>query len=281
MSNYEVVAKVIHSITQNTKPDLSLDQLAAQVNRSPDHLQKIFSDWAGISPKQFQRFLSLEYSKNLLKEGKSNLETSFLAGLSSSGRLHDLYVDIEAMTPGEYKNGGRDLTICYSVHDSNFGEYLVASTTRGVCNVLFLSDKSPELELRDRWSEGHFVEVFDSIHQPVVDFLSHSNPTSKIKLHLKGTNFQLQVWRALLLIPEGRISSYGQIAKNVFGTEVGSLASRSVGTAIGDNPIGFIIPCHRVLRSTGEISGYRWGVNRKKAILGWEAAILQRINKDD
>jgi AraC family transcriptional regulator, regulatory protein of adaptative response / methylated-DNA-[protein]-cysteine methyltransferase len=273
MSNYDTIAKVIKHITANPKQHYSLEELADFVDLSPSHVQKLFTEWAGVSPKQFQRFLSLQYAKTLLAEQKSTNQTSFMAGLSGSGRLHDLFVDIEAMTPGEYKNGGEKLTLYYSIHESQFGLYLVASTPKGVCNVLFIdSPRQAKPELQTRWPKAQLVEKGVDIHQPVVDFFAHQNPSSKIKLHLHGTNYQLQVWHALLTIPEGQITSYGSLAKQVSGEQSGSLAARAIGTAIGDNPVGYIIPCHRVLKSTGQISGYRWGVVRKQTILGYEAS---------
>jgi AraC family transcriptional regulator, regulatory protein of adaptative response / methylated-DNA-[protein]-cysteine methyltransferase len=273
MHNYDTIAKVIYRITNNPKTNYSLEELAEFVDLSPSHLQKVFTQWAGVSPKQFQRFLSLQYAKSLLAENKSTNQTSFMTGLSGSGRLHDLFVDIEAMTPGEFKNGGENLTLFYSIHESHFGLYVVASTPKGVSNVLFIDNKEKAItELRIRWPKAILVEKNVDIHKPVVDFFAYNNPKTKIKLHLHGTNYQLKVWQALLTIPEGRITSYGELAKEVGGDNAGSLAARAIGTAIGDNPVGYIIPCHRVLKSTGQISGYRWGVVRKQAILGYEAS---------
>jgi AraC family transcriptional regulator, regulatory protein of adaptative response / methylated-DNA-[protein]-cysteine methyltransferase len=273
MSTYDSIAKVINHISANPKRQFSLEELAEFTALSPSHLQKLFTEWAGVSPKQFQRFLSLQYAKSLLAEQKSTIQTSFMTGLSGSGRLHDLFVDIEAMTPGEYKNGGENLTISYAVHESAFGLYVVASTAIGVCNVLFIDTANQaKPQLQARWSKAKLVEQTTDIHQPVVDFFAHQSPKNKIKLHLHGTNYQLKVWQALLTIPEGKITSYGSLAKQVGGEEAGSLAARAIGTAVGDNPVGYIIPCHRVLKSTGQISGYRWGVVRKQAILGYEAS---------
>jgi AraC family transcriptional regulator, regulatory protein of adaptative response / methylated-DNA-[protein]-cysteine methyltransferase len=273
MNNYTIIAKVIHHITANPKQQFSLEELADFVGLSESYLQKLFTDWAGVSPKQYQRFLSLQYAKSLLQEQKSNTQTSFMTGLSGSGRLHDLFVDIEAMTPGEYKNGGENLTIHYSVQESQFGLYLVASTQIGVCNVLFIDNISQaKPELQARWPKAKLAEQTADIHQPIIDFFGHQNPKTKIKIHLHGTNYQLKVWQALLTIPEGQITSYGSLAKQVGGEDAGSLAARAIGTAIGDNPVGYLIPCHRVLKSTGQISGYRWGVVRKQAILGYEAS---------
>jgi AraC family transcriptional regulator, regulatory protein of adaptative response / methylated-DNA-[protein]-cysteine methyltransferase len=248
--------------------------LAEFAGLSPTHFQKTFTDWCGVSPKQFQRYLSLGYAKMLLAQNKSNLETTLISGLSSQGRLHDLFVDIEAMTPGEYKNGGENLTIKYAVCDSQFGFYVVASTPKGICNILFLDSESQALNLlQERWPKAVLVSNQSELHQPVIDFFDHKDSDKKIRLHLHGTNYQLKVWEALLKIPESKISSYGEIAKQI--GDMTGLGSRAVGTAIGSNPIGYIIPCHRVLKSTGEISGYRWGVVRKRAMLGVEAGKIK------
>jgi AraC family transcriptional regulator, regulatory protein of adaptative response / methylated-DNA-[protein]-cysteine methyltransferase len=270
VSQYDIIAKVINTITNEPKKNFSLQELSQALGMDPTHLQKTFTDWCGVSPKQFQRYLSIEYAKGLLAENKSTLQTSILSGLSGSGRLHDLFVDIEAMTPGEYKNGGQNLSINYSVHNSQFGFYVIASTTKGICNILFLGNSSDaKSELQARWPNAVLVEKQDDSHLPVIQFFAHQNPHSKIKLHLHGTNYQLKVWEALLKIPESRITTYGEISKSI-GDNSG-IGARAAGTAIGNNPIGYIIPCHRVLQSTGAISGYRWGVPRKKAILSWEA----------
>jgi AraC family transcriptional regulator, regulatory protein of adaptative response / methylated-DNA-[protein]-cysteine methyltransferase len=267
LSNYDIIAKVIGYITSNPKANLSLEQLAQEVDLSPTHLQKTFTDWCGVSPKQFSRFLSLGYAKELLAQNKNNLQTTILSGLSSTGRLHDLFVEIEAMTPFEFRNGGENLTINYSFQDSIFGNYIVASTEKGICNILFFDDKDLGLDdLQSRWSNAKLIEKEDDFQRKVVEFFDRKDP-GKIKLHLSGTNFQLKVWEALLSIPEGRITNYGSIASQIGDRKM----SRAVGTAIGDNPIGYLIPCHRVLQSTGAISGYRWGVGRKQAMIGWEA----------
>jgi AraC family transcriptional regulator, regulatory protein of adaptative response / methylated-DNA-[protein]-cysteine methyltransferase len=269
MSQYETIEKIIYYLAEHSSENIELSALAKVVELSPTHVQKIFTEWAGVSPKQFQRFLTLSYAKGLLKEKHSTLQTSILSGLSSTGRLHDLFVDIEAMTPGQYGNGGDQLTINYSVHDSDFGWYVVASTDIGICAVLFLSSTMiADQELQARFPKAVFIEAEHELHQPVIGFFSHKPVSKKIKLHLKGTNFQLKVWEALLSIPTGDIASYGDIAKKLNDPNM----SRAIGTAIGDNPIAVIIPCHRVIKSTGQISGYRWGVNRKQTILGYEAS---------
>jgi AraC family transcriptional regulator, regulatory protein of adaptative response / methylated-DNA-[protein]-cysteine methyltransferase len=269
MSHYELIAKVIEYICDNPQSNHNLEEIADFAGVSSFHLQKVFSEFAGVSPKQFSRYLTLGYAKELLSQYNNNLQTTVISGLSSTGRLHDLFVDIEAMTPFEFQNHGQNLTINYSVHDSEFGYYVIGSTKRGVCSVLFLEDSGDAIsELTQRWPNAKIVLQQDEFHESIIEFFNNQNPSKKIKLLLGGTNFQIKVWEALLTIPEGTITSYGKIA-----TKLGDPnSSRAVGTAIGDNPIGYIIPCHRVLKSTGQISGYRWGQTRKKAILGYEAS---------
>jgi AraC family transcriptional regulator of adaptative response/methylated-DNA-[protein]-cysteine methyltransferase len=269
MSHYLTISKAITYIAAQPHQVSELEDIAKHVWLSPSYFQKVFTEWCGISPKQFSRYLTLSYAKWLLaEEKKSNLTTSILTGLSGTGRLHDLFVDIEAMTPGEYKNDGENLIISYSFQSSQFGSYLVASTSKGICNILFFEDKDLAIkDLKERWKHAKFIENTTNIQEQVIDFFENKTPPSKIKLHLHGTNFQLKVWEALLSIPEGKITSYGAIAHQIGDANL----SRAVGTAIGDNPIWYLIPCHRVLKSTGDISGYRWWVDRKRMILGWEA----------
>ena len=287
MNPYNIISKTIGQLVQ--KPNTSLEELAEFANLSPSYLQKTFVDWCGVSPKQFSRYLTLNYAKGLLAENKkSNLSLALDAGLSSTGRLHDLFVDIEAMTPGEYKNGGQGLTIYYSLKESIFGSYIVANTTKGVCNNLFCENLGLGLvDLQSRWPKAKLVQKDYDFQMQVKDFfdtllssrimVTKNNilkPKNKIKLHLHGTNFQLKVWEALLSIPEGKITNYGSVASQIGDPKL----SRAVGAAIGDNPVGFLIPCRRVLQSTGAISGYRWGVERKRDMLGWEAVEKNKID---
>lgn len=289
-SQYLTIQKIIEYIVENKLKHSSLDELASKLKLSAGHLQKVFTEWVGISPKQFGRYLSLEYSKELLLKNKSMTETVAKSGLSSEGRLYDLFIDIEAMTPGEYKEKGASLTIYYSMFESRFGSCLVASTDRGICNILFFDTKASVLaDLRSRWQKSKLVNKSLPEHKEIEKYFnkinienegkskSHlgkkSKAIPKIKLHLCGTNFQIKVWEALLSIPDGSLSTYGQIASKIGMPKL----SRVVGAAVGDNPIGYIIPCHRVLKSTGEISGYRWGIHRKRAMLGYEAL---RKNKE-
>lgn len=268
MSQYATIAKVIAYITEEGHTSDSLEALAKAVGMSKSHLQKTFTAWVGITPKQFGRYLKLQYAKELLTEKHTMLETSTKAGLSSGGRLHDLFVDIEAMTPGEYQNGGRALTIAYSIFETKFGICLVASTERGICNVLFADSPPSALEdLKSRWTAAHIVQRHQQSHEVIEKYLTGMKVPSKVKLHLRGTNFQIKVWEALLSIPEGNIATYGDIGRVLGDAHLG----RAVGTAVGNNPVGYIIPCHRVLKSSGAVGGYRWGVMRKRAMLSFEA----------
>lgn len=268
MDQYTSIKQVIEHIIEHKLSARSLDEIAKSMGMSSGHLQKLFTKWVGISPKQFGRYLSLEYSKELLKQDRSTLETTVGAGLSSGGRLHDLFVDIEAMTPGEYQNHGDNLSIHYSSFPTRFGLCLVASTSRGICNILFCENEAEGLnDLTTRWPKARIEKKVEAAHTSVQEYFETMTPASKIKLHLAGTNFQIKVWEALLAIPEGGITSYGRIAKDIGYPEF----SRAVGSAVGENPVGYLIPCHRVLKATGEISGYHWGVSRKRVMLAYEA----------
>ncbi len=271
MDEYYKIAKAIDYIKTNFKNQPSLDEIAVAINLSPFHFQRLFTEWAGVSPKKFLSFLTLEYAKTCLMSNTLS-EASYNAGLSGTGRLHDLFVGIEGMTPGEYKNGGESLSISYTTSNSSaFGNYLIASTSKGICQLLFYEDDEESVikELRTLWLKAKLVEGNDDNHEIVRDFFKNDfKDANKIKLHLKGTEFQVKVWEALLKIPEGAIRSYNSIAQAIDKPT----ANRAVGSAIGDNPIAFIIPCHRVIKSAGGIGEYRWGSARKQLMLGWEAA---------
>ncbi len=269
--NYERIAEAITYLKTNFKEQPSLHQIAEQVHLSPFHFQRLFTDWAGVSPKKFMQYLSLEYAKQLLKQKKTTLfETAYQTGLSGSSRLHDLFVNIEGMTPGEYKNGGANLRINYSFAESPFGHIIVASTQKGVCHLAFCQHKQKAVQtLKERFPQAAYTEMVDSIQQEALFIFQHDwSKMGQIKLHLTGTPFQLKVWEALLRIPLGDLSSYGNIA-----TAIGKpKAARAIGTAIGSNPVAYLIPCHRVIQASGNTGGYMWGSTRKSAIIGWEAA---------
>ncbi len=271
--DYHRIVKAIIYIRENFKNQPDLDEVASAVNLSPFHFQKLFTEWAGVSPKKFLQYLTVEYAKSLLQQKQANLfDTALESGLSGPSRLHDLFVKIEAMTPGEYKNLAQALSINYSFSSGIFGDILIASTKKGICFIAFADDQQEALnDLNSRFAGAELVNRSDEFHSGVVGIFA-GNPASipAIKLHLRGSEFQLKVWEALLKIPEGNLKTYGNIAQEINFPA----ASRAVGTAIGANPIAFLIPCHRVINSTGIIGNYRWGSVRKSALIGWEAARL-------
>jgi AraC family transcriptional regulator of adaptative response/methylated-DNA-[protein]-cysteine methyltransferase len=307
MDQYSTIAKALGFIQDNYRNQPSLEAIATHVELSPFHLQRLFTEWAGVSPKKFLQYLSIERAKELLQKN-SVLDTTYKIGLSGTSRLHDLFMTIEGMTPGEYKNGGAGLTIYYSLKKSLFGNYLVASTNVGVCNILFYDNVSPPLtkgrlggvsvgnmlrseppptpsfvrrgqvsksddnfvvaELQRRWPKAQLINKETDSHRTVQQFFNHEllRQGETIKLHLKGTPFQLKVWEALLRIPEGKLTSYGSVAQSI----AKPTAQRAVGSAIGDNPVAYLIPCHRVIKNNGMIGGYRWRAERKLVMIGWE-----------
>ena len=270
MSNYQRIQTAIEFISANFQEQPDLEAVAKEVHMSPFHFQRMFSDWAGVSPKKFLQYISVEHAKNLLNENKSLSDTSFETGLSGTSRLHDLFINIEGMTPGEYKNGGEKLQINYSFAETPFGNIIVASTTKGICHLAFADEEVQALrELMNLFPAAHYRQVVDTIQQNALFIFSQDwKDLSRIKLHLKGTAFQLKVWEALLKIPLGGLTTYSRIAESVGNAR----ASRAVGSAVGDNPVAFLIPCHRVIRSTGIIGQYHWGSSRKTAIIGWESS---------
>ncbi|MBX3291235.1 MAG: methylated-DNA--[protein]-cysteine S-methyltransferase [Acidobacteria bacterium] len=275
--NYDRIARAIEYITVNFREQPSLDEVAEAVNISPYHFQRLFTEWAGTSPKKFLQYISLEHAKAMLARDKATLlDTSFETGLSGTGRLHDLFVNIEGMTPAEYKNGGSGLSINYSYAESPFGNLIVASTAKGICHMAFESDEQSGAEkLKSKFPNAEFTRKLDMTQQNALFIFQHDRSRlHEIKLHLKGTDFQLKVWEALLKIPMGKLSTYGEIAEMIGNPA----ASRAVGTAIGGNPVAYLIPCHRVIRSTGVFGGYMWGNTRKTAIIGWEGARANESN---
>ncbi|MCB2376724.1 methylated-DNA--[protein]-cysteine S-methyltransferase [Hymenobacter sp. BT635] len=270
MTDYQRIAAAIGYIREHFREQPTLEQIAAQAHWSPFHFQRKFQEWAGVSPKKFLQYLSVEHAKSLLQQQLSVADASYETGLSGPGRLHDLFVTLEAMTPGEYRQGGAALRISYSFAESRFGPYLVASTAKGICRLHFADDAALALaELRQEWPQATLVEQLTAEHAQVGRFFAREfGPADRLHLHLKGTDFQLKVWESLLRIPEGQLTTYAGLA-----TQAGHApAVRAAGTAIGANPVGYLIPCHRVIRQGGELGQYRWGTTRKAALLGWEAA---------
>jgi AraC family transcriptional regulator of adaptative response/methylated-DNA-[protein]-cysteine methyltransferase len=269
--DYQRIAEAIEYIKTHFKNQPDLEAIASQVHLSPFHFQRLFSQWAGISPKKFLQYISIEHAKKLLKENKATLlDAALETGLSGTSRLHDLFVKIEGMSPAEYKQGGKDLQINYSFADSPFGSIIIAATTKGICYMAFIENEDLGLLLlQQQFPNASFTQQMDVIQQNALClFLNDWSQLNTIQLHLRGTAFQLKVWEALLKIPMGKFTTYGAIAQQIESPN----ASRAVGTAIGSNPVAFLIPCHRVIQSTGVLGGYMWGPTRKTAIIGWEAA---------
>ncbi len=269
--NFQRIAKAINYIQTHFKQQPNLDKVAESIYLSPSHFQKLFTDWAGTSPKKFLQFLSIEHAKSLLTEEKENLfNTTLETGLSSTSRLHDLFVNIEGMSPSEYKNGGKNLYIEYHFNETIFGNIIIASTQKGVCYMAFVEDIEQAFQnLIHKFPNAVFIKKSNNFHQSALSIFKQdwARP-EQIKLHLKGTDFQLKVWESLLKIPFGKLSTYGRLAQQIGNPK----ASRAVGTAIGNNPIAFIIPCHRVIQSSGHFGGYMWGPARKQLIIGWESS---------
>ena len=277
--NYNRIAAAIDYIKQNFKDQPSLEDIARNVNLSPFHFQRLFTDWAGVSPKKFLQYISVGHAKQLLRDKQATLFDAVQeTGLSGTGRLHDLFISIEGMTPGEFKNGGEALTIHYSYAETPFGNIIVASTTKGVCYMAFEENARKALnDLEQYFPKAALRPMADAIQQNALSIFTQEWTTlPQVKLHLKGTDFQLKVWETLLKIPMGGLRTYGSIARHITQPN----ASRAVGTAIGSNPVAFLIPCHRVIQSTGNIGGYMWGPTRKTAMIGWEAARVGEFIKE-
>ena len=266
--DYARIAQAIRYIEDNANRQPDLTEVAAHIGLSEYHFQRLFTRWAGISPKRFLQFLTRENAKAWLARTTNLLDATYAAGLSSPGRLHDLFVQTEAVTPGEYKAKGAGVAIAYGFHLTPFGECLLALTERGICFLAFVdSDHSSALEaLRRSWPNAALTEV-PARTEPVVDRIFSSNSSTSLALHLRGTNFQIKVWEALLRLPPGGVTTYQALAEQLQS----SRAARAVGNAVARNPVAYLIPCHRVLQKTGHFGNYRYGPARKKAILLWES----------
>jgi len=272
-SDYTRIEQAIQYLGENFREQPGLDDVARHLNLSPYHFQRLFRRWAGISPKRFLQFLTIEYAKQLLEESHSVLDATYEAGLSSLGRMHDLFVTIDAVTPGEFRTQGAGLHIFYGIHPSPFGECLLAVTERGICDFSFITQAGREeavADLQQRWPEAGVSENPQTT-QPLLDqIFPPAGPDGKrpLTLFLRGTNFQIKVWQALLRIPPGFVCSYADIARYLGMPG----AARAVGNAVAANPISYIIPCHRVIQKVGQTGNYRWSPTRKKAMMAWEAA---------
>ena len=273
-TNYNRIADAIEYLTTHYQSQPDLEEVAGHVALSPFHFQRLFTQWAGVSPKKFLQYLTVAHARQMLKNSATLFDTALETGLSGTGRLHDQFIHIEGMTPGEYKNGGENLCIHYSFAPSVFGPLLVASTPKGICHLGFAANETWALqELQAQFPNASYRQTRDSLQQNALRFFSRDwTRMPQVNLHLKGTEFQIKVWEALLKIPLGGLTTYGSIARQIQLPQ----ASRAVGTAIGENPVAFLIPCHRVIQSTGLFGGYHWGTVRKKALIGWEAAQLNQ-----
>jgi AraC family transcriptional regulator of adaptative response/methylated-DNA-[protein]-cysteine methyltransferase len=268
--HYGVMTRAIALIDASETPP-SLEGLAAAMGMSAAHFQRVFSAWVGVSPKRYQQYLTLGYAKTLLRDRFTTLATAHRSGLSGRGRLHDLFVRWEAMSPGEFAAGGAGLAISWGWFDSPFGPALVMGTNKGICGLSFaagIGTDASMVDLSARWPAATFTED-PAILRPWADaaFRTTSAP-QRAPLYLTGAPFQIKVWEALLRLPEGHVTTYGEIAQGIGNPK----AVRAVGTAVGRNPIGYLIPCHRVLRKSGALGGYHWGLPMKRAMLGFEAA---------
>jgi AraC family transcriptional regulator of adaptative response/methylated-DNA-[protein]-cysteine methyltransferase len=273
---YYTIQRAIDFIRKNYQFQPSLDEIASHVNLSKFHFQRLFQEWAGVSPKTFLQYVTVENAKKMLQQGKPTLQTSLDLGLSGNGRLHDLFVKMESVTPGQFKNRGEGLTIHYQIIPSLFGEVLIAETELGVCEAAFIDNSSSKRieEFKLKYEQATLLEEPGRQSDLIRDFFSnYKTPADKIMLDMRGTAFQVKIWKALLTIPEGSLLSYADIAGYIGNPK----ASRAVGTAIGSNCLAILIPCHRVIRQSGELGGYRWGETRKAAIIALEAT---RNNKE-
>lgn len=279
--DYERIELAIRFLQSHHHEQPTLSEMARSVNLSEYHFQRLFSRWVGISPKRFMQYLTKEQAKHLLTQSKDLLSVSHATGLSGPSRLHDLFVTCEAVTPGEYKQRGEGVEIRYGIHPSPFGECLVALTDRGICNLMFVQDHERDAAitfLRDNWLAAEFTEDYGGTRVVIEQMMElfQTRSSTLLRLFLSGTNFQIKVWEALLQILPGSVVSYEDVAIHIGMPG----ASRAVGNAISRNPIPVLIPCHRVIRKSGEFGGYRWGASRKKALLGWEMAKVDLVRSE-
>lgn len=272
--HYNVIRRAIEVIDRGG-PAQTLDELAARMNMSPAHFQRVFSRWVGVSPKKFQQYLTLGHAKALLDDRFTTLEAALGAGLSGTGRLHDLFVRWEAMSPGEYARQGRGLEIRWGWFESPFGPALVMGTEKGICGIAFAAETGEETamaDLRGRWPGAEFREDPAALRPWAQSaFAAAGDRLEPTPLHLIGAPLQIKVWEALLRIPSGQVTTYSEIAQAIGQPR----AARAVGTAVGRNPVSWLIPCHRALRKSGGLGGYHWGLPVKRAMLAYEAARAQ------
>lgn len=269
--NYQRVQSAIEYLSANFQQQPSLEEVAKEVHLSPFHFQKLFTEWAGVSPKKFTQYLTIDFLRRKIQEADSVLELAEWAGLSSQSRVYDLFVTIEGVTPQAYKSAGEGLVIYYGYHSTPFGLCFIAATERGICGLAFVDENSQRTEFETFTKQWAFAEVQHNpaYTQPFIQqIFQPKNRLDKLHLLVQGTNFQLKVWEALLTIPMGAVSTYERIAHAIGNPK----AVRAVGSAVGKNPIAYLIPCHRVIRKEGQLGQYHWGSSRKKAMIGWEMA---------
>ena len=271
--DFDRIAAAINYMKTHFKEQPKVEAIAKAVHLSPTHFSRLFSEWAGTSPKRFLQFISISHARRLLQKPAASLfDISDQIGLSSTSRLHELFVQIEAMTPGEYKKQGAGLEIAYSFADTPFGPVILGATAKGICYMTFIQaaqKKQAVAGLQAQFMQATLIEDTTEMHQKALAiFDKDPQNLSTVKLHLRGTPFQLKVWESLLKIPMGQLSTYGTLASQIGHPK----ASRAVGTAIGSNPVAYLIPCHRVIQASGQLGGYMWGTTRKTAMIGWESA---------
>lgn len=277
LDGYEPVARAIDFLTVNAETQPTLEQTAAHVGLSPAHFQRVFKAGAGVSPKRFLQYLAAQEAKRAITNGEDVLSAAYLAGLSGASRLHDLFLAAEAMTPGDYRRKGAGLLIRFALVEGPLGRVLIGATDKGVCWLSFADETNLDdslQQMKHDWAAATFVQDADYVTpfaRQAFAFAMNRRLNEPLRLHVRGTNFQLKVWEALLRIPYGHLVTYGDIAKNICAEK----ANRAVGTAVGANLISVLIPCHRVILSSGIVHNYRWGAPRKKAILAMEEAISQ------
>ncbi|MHB8742455.1 MAG: methylated-DNA--[protein]-cysteine S-methyltransferase [Sulfuricaulis sp.] len=277
VTDYERIERAIRYLGKNYQQQPGLKELARDAGLSEFHFQRLFRRWAGISPKRFLQYLTAGFAARLLRASRSNLDAAYEAGLSGGGRLHDLFITLHAVTPGELKRAGSGLTIHYGFHPSPFGKCLIGMTTRGICHLGFVSAESHNEALGELVSEWPHARLEEAPRTtlPIARglFARIGNDLTNVNLHVRGTNFQIKVWEALLRIRPGTVVSYQDIARRIQAPR----AVRAVANAVASNPIAYLIPCHRVIRQSGVLGGYRWDETRKKALLAWEAAQAENI----
>ncbi len=269
--DYDVVRRIIEYISENYQDQPNLETLADLVALSPFHLQKLFTRWAGLSPKGFLQAVTLDHARRLLDGPDSLLDVAYDLGLSGPGRLHDLIVNSEAMSPGIYKSRGEGLTVYYGYHDSPFGLALAMATDRGLAGLAFADDGEEEeafIDMASRWPRANYIPAPEKTAGFVSQAFAEATTSQPLRVVLIGTDFEVRVWEQLLTIPMGRTTTYSDLASSINKPK----AARAVGAAVGRNPISFVVPCHRVIGKSGKLTGYHWGLTRKRAILGWEAS---------